>query len=84
MTMKKIQTMITKENTKYMCEIFAEKSVFKQNEKEISNQKPKPGPKMKVGGFSSDGRLIFEFDQEMFIPDSLKNYTLKTETIESD
>lgn len=39
---------------------------------------------MEITGFSSDGRVVFEFDQEMLIPDSLQNFTLKAEAIEPE
>ena len=39
---------------------------------------------MKIESFTFDGRIIIEFDQEMFIPESLKQYKLTTKTIEPD
>ena len=39
---------------------------------------------MEIGGFTNDGRIIFEFDQDMLIPESLKNFTLKSEAIEPE
>ena len=39
---------------------------------------------MRVERFSSDGKIVFAFDQDMFIPQELKNYTLLTDKIEPD
>ena len=48
------------------------------------NKQLKPEPKMKIKSFTFDGKIIIEFDQEMFIPESLKHYKLTTKTIEPD
>ena len=48
---------------------------------QINNEKPIAEPRMKVGRFSSDGKIAFDFDQNMLVPDSFKNFTLITEEI---
>ena len=39
---------------------------------------------MEIEEFSNDGKLVFVFDQQLLIPEALKNYTLKTEAIQPD
>ena len=39
---------------------------------------------MKVERFSSDGKIVFAFDQDMFIPEDLRNYTMITDEIEPE
>ena len=55
-------------NTNYLAGIFAFNLKESQSLIWLSNGKPKPEPKMRVEKFSSDGKIVFAFDQEMLIP----------------
>ena len=53
----------------------------KQEKMQMSNEKPKPNPKMRLVEFSLNGQITFHFDQSMIVPDSLRNFTFTTRKI---